>query len=71
MQRSGFPRPGENCLVVSQVNLIHRAIRYLYTSKAVTTLVVPFWPSSHFGPLLEGNFLVLSWIISCLAEGLF
>ena len=43
---------GENYLVVPPVNLIHRTIHYLYTSKAVATLV-------------------LSWIISCLADGLF
>ena len=28
---------GENCLVVPPVNLIHRTIHYLYTSKAVAT----------------------------------
>lgn len=39
---------GENCLVVPPINLIHRTIHYLYTSKAVATLVVPFWPSSYF-----------------------
>ena len=50
---------GENCLVVPPVNLIYRTIQYLYSSKVVATLVVPFWPSSHF------------WPISCLAEGLF
>ena len=62
---------GENCLVVPPVNLIHRKIHYLYTSRAVATLVVPFWPLSHFWPIIGRNVLVLSWIISCLAEGLF
>ena len=56
MWRSGFLRPGfdrgKNCLVVPPVNLIHRTIHYLYTSKAVATLVVPFCPSSHFWPII-------------------
>ena len=47
---------GENCLVVPPVNLIHRTIHYLYTSKAVVTLVVPFWPSLYFWPIIGGKF---------------
>ena len=46
---------GENCLV-PPVNLIHRTIHYLYTSKAVATLVVPFWPSSYFWPIIGRKF---------------
>ena len=39
-------------LLYPPVNLIYRTIHYLYTSKAVATLVVPFWPSSHFWPII-------------------
>lgn len=47
---------GENCLVVPPVNLIHRTIHYLFTFKAVATLVVPVWPLSHFWPTYSRNF---------------
>ena len=47
---------GENYLVVPPVNLIHRTIHYLYTSKAVATLVVPFWPSSYFWSIIDRKF---------------
>jgi len=53
--------PG-NCLIVPPVNLIHRTIHYLYTSKAVATLVVPFWPFVAFlAHYWQKIFLVLSW----------
>ena len=46
---------------ISRINqfryiIIHRTIQYLYTSKAVATLVVPFWPSSYFWPIIGRNF---------------
>ena len=44
---------GENCLVVPPVCLISRALNYLFQQKAKGTLVVPFWPSSSFWPLLS------------------
>ena len=44
---------GENCLVVPPVSLIARAIHYLHVSRAVATLVVPFWPSSYFWPIIS------------------
>ena len=47
---------GENCLVVPPVSLIARAIHYLHVSRAVATLVVPFWPSSYFWPIISRNF---------------
>ena len=47
----------ENCLVVPQVKFIHRTIHYSYTSKAVATLVVSFWPSSHVWPIIGRNVL--------------
>ena len=47
---------GENCLVVPPVSLIARAIHYLHVSRAVATLVVPFWPSSYFWPIISRKF---------------
>jgi len=47
---------GENCLVVSPVNLIHRTIHNSYISKAVATLVYHSGLRRMFGPLLAGMF---------------
>ena len=47
---------GEICLVVPPVSLIVRAIHYLHVSRAVATLVVPFWPSSYFWPIISRKF---------------
>ena len=47
---------GENCLVVPPVSLIARAIHYLHVSRATATLVVPFWPSSYFWPIISRKF---------------
>ena len=44
------------CLVVPPVSLIARAIHYLHVSRAVATLVVPFWPSSYFWPIISRKF---------------
>jgi len=52
---------GENCLVVPPVNSIHRTIHYSYISKAVATLVAPFWPSSHAWPIIGRN--VLAFVV--------
>ena len=40
----------ENCLVVPPVMLIARVLHYLKGTLA--TLVIPFWPSSRFWPLI-------------------
>ena len=47
---------GENCLVVPPVSLIARAIHYLHVSRATATIVVPFWPSSYFWPIISRKF---------------
>lgn len=47
---------GENCLIVPPVDLIGRAIHYLYACSATATLVVPFWPSSYFWPVISRKF---------------
>lgn len=52
---------GENCLVVPPVELIVRVLHYLYVCKATATIIVPFWPSSQFWPVLVRkcvNFIV-------------
>ena len=47
---------GENCLVVPPVDLISRAVHYLYSCRALATLVVPFWPSSYYWPIISRKF---------------
>ena len=44
----------ENCLVVSPVSLISRAI--LYVSKATATIVIRVWLSSYFWPIISMKF---------------
>ena len=43
---------GENCLVVPAVGIVPRVLHYLKSRQAVGTLVVPYWPSAHFWPLI-------------------
>jgi hypothetical protein len=47
---------GENCLIVPPVDLISRSLHYLYARKATATLVVPFWPSSAFWPVISRKY---------------
>ena len=47
---------GENCLVVPPVSLIARAINYLHVCRAIATIIVPFWPSSYFWPIISRKF---------------
>ena len=54
---------GENCLVVPPVSLIARVIHYLHVSRAIATVVVPFWPSSFFWPIISRKFS--RFIIDC------
>ena len=44
---------GENCLVVPPTTLIARALFYLRKQKAYATVIVPFWPSSYFWPVIN------------------
>jgi hypothetical protein len=48
---------GENCLVVPPVDLIVRALHYLYVCKATATVIVPFWSSSQFWPILSRKYV--------------
>ena len=57
----------ENCLVVPPVSLIARAIHYLHVSKAVATIVVPFWPSSYFWPIISRKFS--RFVVDCKCFG--
>ena len=47
---------GENCLAVPPVDLIIRTLYYLYACRATATLVVPFWPSAQFWPLIAREY---------------
>ena len=42
----------EDCLVVPPVELIAKVLHYLKVQRALATLVIPFWPSSRFWPLI-------------------
>ena len=42
----------ENCLVVPPIAIIARAVFYLRQQKAKATVLVPFWPSSYFWPVI-------------------
>ena len=42
----------ENCLVVPPVCVISRAFHYMHDQRAIGTVVVPFWPSASFWPLI-------------------
>ena len=42
----------ENCLLIPPVCLIPRTLLYMRQQKAVGILIVPFWPSASFWPLL-------------------
>ena len=48
---------GENCLDVPLVDLIVRALHYLYVCKATATIIVPFWPSYQFWPLIARKYV--------------
>ena len=43
----------ENCLVVPPVCLVSNTLHGMFEQKAVGSLVVPFWPSSSFWPLIS------------------
>ena len=42
----------ENCLVVPPITVIARALFYLRKQKAKATVLVKFWPSSYFWPVI-------------------
>ena len=44
---------GENCLVVPPICLIARALHYLQQQEGRATVIVPFWPSSYFWPVVS------------------
>ena len=46
----------ENCLVVPPVTMITKAIYYLHASRAIGTVIVPFWPSAYFWPVITRKF---------------
>ena len=46
----------ENYLVVPPVTMITKAIHYLYVSRAIGTVIVPFWPSAYFWPVITRKF---------------
>ena len=47
---------GENCWVVPPVVLLSKVLRFMYLSRAQGTLVLPYWPSAPFWPLLVRDF---------------
>ena len=53
----------ENCLVVPPVCLVSNTLHYMFEQKAVGSLVVPFWPSSSFWPLVSRTYA--NFIVDC------
>ena len=47
---------GENCWVVPPVVLLSKVLRFMSLSRAQGTLVLPYWPSAPFWPLLVRDF---------------
>ena len=47
---------GENCLIVPPVSIAGRALRHLKLCKSRGVMVVPFWPSAHYWPMLKTEF---------------
>ena len=55
------PLRGENCLLVPPVSIVSRVLHYMKWQNAAGTLVVPFWPSAHYWPLIMhkyGDYIV-------------
>ena len=46
----------EKCLMVSPVSIVGRALNHLRLCKSQGVLIVPFWPSAHFWPMLKIDF---------------
>ena len=51
------PLRGENCWVVPPVSIVPRVLHYMKCQKAVGTIVVQFWPSAHYWPLVTNKYL--------------
>ena len=49
---------GENCLLVPPVSVAGRALKHLRLCRSKGVLVVPFWSSAHFWPMLKEDFSV-------------
>jgi hypothetical protein len=47
---------GENCLLVPPVSIAGRALLHLKLCKARGVLIVCFWPSAHYWPMLLDDF---------------
>ena len=51
------PLRGENCWVVPPVSIVSRVLHYMKSQNAVGIVVLPFWPSAHYWPLLTSKYL--------------
>ena len=58
----------ENCLAVPPVTMITKAIHYLYASRAIGTVIVPFWPSAYFWPVITRNFGITLLVMKSIKE---
>ena len=52
MDAFSFSWEGENNWLVPPICLISRCIKYIQNNRVNATLVVPYWPSSVFWPLI-------------------
>jgi len=51
------PLRGETCWVVPPVSIVPRVLHYMKSQNAVGTVILPFWPSAHYWPLLTSKYL--------------
>ena len=56
MQMRKTNREKGYCLVVPPVTMITKAIHYLYSSRAIGIVIVTFWPSAYFWPVIKRKF---------------
>ena len=47
---------GENCLLVPPIPLISKTLLHMHKCRTSGSLIVPFWPSAPFWPLLVSKF---------------
>ena len=51
------PLRGENCSVVPPASIVPVVLHYMKSQNAVGTVILPFWPSAHYWPLLTNKYL--------------
>ena len=62
-----FSWVGETCWLVPPVSQVKKVILHVCSCRCRGILVVPYWPSAHYWPLLvERGFVFKSFVMDCL-----